>query len=123
MHELSVATNIIDTFQNSVPAEVQCSIRAVNIRLGAQAGVVPDSLLFFFDLLKNDTSFKNACLYVEDVPFTIYCSTCDKNHLNDQGLLLCPSCGGTDTRIVSGTELQIVDIELSAEGHDEPRCH
>ena len=123
MHELSVAANIIDTIQHSVPAEVQCSIHSINIRLGMQAGVVCDSLLFLFDILKTDTRFKNACLCIEDVPFTIFCTTCDNSFLNDMGLLICPSCGGTDTRIVSGTELQIVDVELTTEDRDESRYH
>ena|SRR5208283_1923180 len=112
MHELSVVTNILDIVRRSVPTEVQSTLRSVNIRLGAQAGVVADSLLFFFDILKNDTSFKNASLHIENVPFTIFCVSCNKTFPNDSGLLVCPLCGGTKTSIVSGMELQIVDLEL-----------
>jgi hydrogenase nickel incorporation protein HypA/HybF len=112
MHELSVATSIIETVRRSVPAQAQPSVHCVNIRLGTQAGIVTDSLLFCFDILKTGLGIKNASLHIEHIPFSIFCSTCDKTLRNDSGLLVCPLCGGTDTNIASGTELQIVDVEL-----------
>jgi hydrogenase nickel incorporation protein HypA/HybF len=112
MHELSVATNILDTVRRSVPLQAQYSVHSVNIRLGTQAGVVSDSLLFCFDILKSDLGFKNASLNIENVPFSIFCGSCNETLRNDSGLLVCPLCGGTDTTIASGTELQIVDVEL-----------
>jgi hydrogenase nickel incorporation protein HypA/HybF len=114
MHELSVASNIIETVQRAVPEGEQCSVRSVNIRLGTQAGVVSDSLLFCFNVLKDDTPFRNASLRIENVPFSIFCVSCNKTLLSVSGLLICPSCGGTDTTIVSGMELQIVDVELDS---------
>ena len=123
MHELSVASNIIDIVQRSVPPESLPAIQSVNIRLGTQAGVVSDSLLFYFDILKVDTAFKNARLGIEDVPFVIFCVLCGKTLPNETGLLICPECGGTKTRVVSGTELEIADIELNAEDSHEPYHH
>ena len=115
MHELSVAASIIDIVQTSVPPESQSSIQSVNIRLGTQAGVVSDSLLFYFDILKEDAGFVNARLRIENIPFTIFCIACDKTLSSETGLLACPECGGTRTHVISGTEMQIVDIELDSE--------
>lgn len=123
MHELSVAASIIDIVQRSVPPGLHGSVHRINVRLGAEAGVVSDSLLFYFDILKNDSGFENARLSIKDIPFTIFCSACNDTIPDDTGLLICPSCGGTSTRVVSGTEMQIVDIELNAGEQDEPHRH
>jgi hydrogenase nickel incorporation protein HypA/HybF len=123
MHELSVASSIIEIIQRSVPPESHRSIQSVNIRVGEQAGVVPDSLLFYFDILRGETDFKNARLLIEEVPFLIFCASCDKTLSSDTGFLVCPECGGTRTRVVSGTEMQVVDIELNSEDPDEPHHH
>ena len=121
MHELSVANSIIEIVQRSVPGPSRGEVRTVNIRLGTQAGVVPDSLLFYFDILKEDAGFKNAHLVMENIPFIVHCVTCDKSLPSDSGLLICPECGGSDTQVVSGTELLVADIEL--EDPLEPHHH
>ncbi len=46
MHELSVAQNIIEIIQQSVPRSEWNQVTAVRIKIGAVAGIVPDSLKF-----------------------------------------------------------------------------
>jgi hydrogenase nickel incorporation protein HypA/HybF len=112
MHELSIAQNILDIVRESVPSAELPSVRCVKLRIGEFAGVVPDSLEFSFTVLTTDTPLRDARLHIEHVPFSVLCNACGKTFTNDIGFVLCPTCGGTDTRIISGTELQVVEIEI-----------
>lgn len=112
MHELSIAQNILDIVRESVPPEELPDVRTVKLRLGDLAGVVPDSLEFSFTVLTTDTPLRDARLHIDHVPFKVMCNACRKTFTNEIGFVLCPTCGGTDTKILSGTELQVVEIEL-----------
>jgi hydrogenase nickel incorporation protein HypA/HybF len=45
------------------------------------------------------------------VPVTGHCQDCDADFEIDDYLFLCPQCGGALVMLVSGKELEIVDIE------------
>jgi len=112
MHELSIAQNIIEIVHESVPADELPDVRAVKLRIGAFAGVVPESLEFSFTALVADTALSNARIQIEHIPFIIQCHACRQSFSNEHGFVICPNCGGVDTKILSGTELQVDEIEL-----------
>ncbi len=115
MHELSIAQNIIDIVGRYVPPAEQERVRKVTVRLGALAGVVPDSLAFCFTAIIHHTPLANAVMEMEHVPFTVACRSCNRTSATEPGIVLCPLCGSRDTEIMSGTELQVVSLEV-----DEP---
>jgi hydrogenase nickel incorporation protein HypA/HybF len=112
MHELSVAQNIIEIIQKSVPEPEWNRVTAVRIKIGAVAGVVPDSLEFSFQAITAKSELCNARLITEYIPFLVHCRTCDTNTENEDGFCMCGKCGGADIQILTGTELQIKEIEL-----------
>lgn len=118
MHELSIAENVLDiVLQNVSPAEL-VRIRSVNMRIGAMAGVVPQSLEFSFHAITAKSPLSEAALAIEDVPFRVHCHTCNATMESPGGLGICPRCSGTDVRVVSGTELELVSIELAEESSE-----
>ena len=48
MHELSVAQNIVEIIQQHIPESELERVIAVRLKIGAAAGIVPDSLEFSF---------------------------------------------------------------------------
>ena len=73
MHELSVAQSIIEIIQQHISeSEWEC-VRAVRLKIGACAGVVPDSLEFSFQAITAESSLRLAKLEIETVPFRIHC--------------------------------------------------
>ena len=48
MHELSVAQNIVEIIQQHVPESEWGRVAAVRLKVGAVAGIVPESLEFSF---------------------------------------------------------------------------
>lgn len=117
MHELSIAQSILDIVRSHVSASDLKDVRSVRVKVGEMSGVVPDSLEFSFSALVADTDLHSATLAMELIPFQIRCSTCQRVSKTEFGIVLCPVCGGTETTVVSGTELQVLDIELT--DHDQ----
>ena len=48
---------------------------------------------------------------MEEVPVTGHCQDCNADFEIDNSWFLCPQCGGALVMLVSGKELEIVDIE------------
>jgi hydrogenase nickel incorporation protein HypA/HybF len=85
----------------------------VRLKIGAIAGVVPESLKFSFQAITVESLLSHAQLEIESIPFRIHCNTCDATAENEVGFALCSKCGSTDTKILSGSELHITEIEIA----------
>ena len=112
MHELSIAKSILEIVQGSLSSNDESSVESIRVRVGQLCGVIPDSLEFSFIALTTDTPLQSARLEIDVVPFTLECKTCGEVFANDIGFVICPHCGGSDTTILTGTELKVVEIEL-----------
>jgi hydrogenase nickel incorporation protein HypA/HybF len=76
MHELSITQAILDTaLRHAEQAHVK-TIRALDLRVGALSGIVPDSLRFYFDLINKGTLAEGARLAIELVPPRARCRAC-----------------------------------------------
>jgi hydrogenase nickel incorporation protein HypA/HybF len=112
MHELSIAQGILDIVCRAVPEESRPQVRIVRLRVGELSGVVPDSLDFSFTALTANTPLAASRLAMEELPYVVHCRSCDATERCEPGLRPCPRCGGVDTEVVSGLELQVTEIEL-----------
>lgn len=113
MHELSIAQNVIEIIHQHVPADELDRVIAVRLKIGAIAGIVPDSLDFSFHAITTETPLCNARLEIELVPFKIQCKSCNTISSNEIGYSVCESCGSIKTTVISGTELQVSEIEIA----------
>jgi hydrogenase nickel incorporation protein HypA/HybF len=80
------------------------------------AGVVVDSLEFCFQAVVAGTPLQGAQLDVHYVPLRLHCSKCNATTEIDMPQFFCDSCGASTVTIVSGTELQVMEIEMRDEG-------
>jgi len=85
---------------------------SVKIELGDVSGIVADSLLFCFEIIKPGNSLRNAELRIKKIPFVLFCNKCKIETTNTFGIRMCDACKEFDTKIVSGTEMIITEIEL-----------
>jgi hydrogenase nickel incorporation protein HypA/HybF len=113
MHELSIAGNVLDIIRENVPEENLSEVKIVKLELGEMAGIVADSLLFCFDVIKLETPFANASLEIKIIPFILYCNKCKKETTNSLGIRMCEECKEFDTEIISGTEMRVTEVELN----------
>ena len=68
MHELSIATNIVDIACEEAERQGDLRVHAVYLNLGALSGVVKDALLFSWDLACEGTCIAGARLAIRDTP-------------------------------------------------------
>ncbi len=113
MHELSVAQSIVEIIQQHVPPAEWQRVAAVRCKIGASAGVVPDSLMFSFQAITAESFLHQAKLEIELVPFRIQCRSCGTTGEQEAGWAQCSQCGSMETTILSGSELHITEIELT----------
>lgn len=112
MHEMSVALAVIDQVETAAAQHRDVTaVRAVRLRVGELAGVVPDSLTFCFELACAGTLLEGAELVTEQVPGRARCTPCA--HEWAVGMpprLTCPECGGAEAELLAGRELQIAEV-------------
>jgi hydrogenase nickel incorporation protein HypA/HybF len=113
MHELSIAQSIVDIIRQYVPKDQEEDVRLVKIRVGPLAGVVPDSLDFCFGAIVTDTQLSKTRLNIEETRLQSRCLDCNEVFDVAGASFICPRCAGGEIKVVSGTELQVVEIELS----------
>lgn len=119
MHELSIAQSIIDIVNQYLPNENFHSVKSVNIKVGKFSNILVDSLEFCFDALIKDTPLQGATLKIKNIPVQIKCSKCQKISEIEPPIFLCPNCSNNSIKIISGTEMQVEDIELNEDIMEE----
>lgn len=112
MHELSIAHSIVDIVRQYVQPPDLKLVRSIRLSVGEHSGVVVDSLEFSFSAITADTELKDSRLVVDRIPFVIECRSCGARSRTEWGVMRCPACGKSETTVVSGTELKVLDIEL-----------
>jgi hydrogenase nickel incorporation protein HypA/HybF len=114
MHELSIATSLVDLACAEQARLGSPQVTALHLRLGPLAGVVSDALLFSFALAAEQTSISGARLVIESVPITIYCAHCDaEREIASPQHLCCPQCQNPTPNVIRGSELELFAMELA----------
>ena len=112
MHELSIATQIVDSLNRDL-AEQPGRILAVRLEVGMLSGVVPDALQFAWEIVCEGSRFKGSVLQIQEMPLVAHCSVCGVDReLPSIDCIRCPVCGDPASRIVSGQQLLIRSVEI-----------
>jgi len=114
MHESSIAHSILEIIDEQCTEKGCTSVDAITVRLGRATGVMPESLTFAFDALKEPTRAKNATLTIEIVPVGGQCSSCGRafDVPDAQYVFACPHCGSASFEVTRGREMEISDMEI-----------
>ncbi|MEW5922719.1 MAG: hydrogenase maturation nickel metallochaperone HypA [Candidatus Zixiibacteriota bacterium] len=107
MHELRVATEIIEIVQSEMDRLKLSGIKEVGLRLGALSGFDAGALTFSFEAAVADTVLDGARLKIEQIPVKGDCTSCHKDFEVNEFFFICPFCGSSDISIVQGEELDI----------------
>lgn len=123
MHELSIALALVDAASEERRRLGDVRVDALYVRIGQLAAVVPDALLFSFDLAAEGTAIAGARLEIESQPIIVSCATCGPSTLDAWTGLRCPRCGDA-AELVSGRELELRALEVSdPEEPDDGAAH
>jgi hydrogenase nickel incorporation protein HypA/HybF len=122
MHELSLATGIVDTVVRHADGR---RVTSVEMRIGTLRQVVPESLDFYFGICSRDTVCQGATLEQQIIQAQLRCRTCGEEWELSEPDFRCRSCPGTDVEVVAGTEFEVDSIEVTEEtaiDHEEAGC-
>ena len=113
MHELAIAQSIVDAVEARA---IECNavrVKGVRLKVGEASGVVGDSLTFSFEMLTSMVPIlTGAHLLIDSVPHRARCHRCDREFTVVNYVVQCPTCQEWSSEVVSGTELQIVEMEI-----------
>lgn len=112
MHELSICEAIVRTVESLADGR---PVRRVNVRIGHLRQVVPDSLLFSWELLTEGSDLAGCALVIEHVPAVVHCPGCDRDTTLEWPVLMCAICESHDVALVSGEEFQIASMDVAEE--------
>ena len=115
MHETSIAASLLDIIRNEMEKHEATRLHLVRVKFGRLTQLVPESLLFAFEMLTKGTDLEGARLELDEVPLLVRCWSCGKEFKPEyENVLLmpCPSCGEEfGHEVISGKELYIESIE------------
>ncbi len=109
MHELSIAESVVDAVLERTGDR---HVTTVRLQVGRLSGVVPDALMFCFELATAGTALEGAELQIEAPTGRARCRDCDSDFEVEDLVLLC-ACGSADVEVVAGRELSVTSVEVA----------
>ena len=114
MHEFGIAQKILEISAKELETrKLSKPVEKIVLRVGRLKAILPDSLNFHFDILKQDLPlFKAAVLDIRQIPVTVLCTGCGNKQVIEEPIFLCSQCGAP-LAVQSGEELEIESIEVA----------
>lgn len=116
MHELSIASAILDRAKAVSEQNGNARVIKVGLRIGEISGVEADALRFGFGALCRGTAMETTELEIEICKRRQRCQGCN-TEFEPEGeplalAMSCPSCASNDSVCIAGKELDVMFIEL-----------
>ncbi|MFP5226118.1 MAG: hydrogenase maturation nickel metallochaperone HypA [Acidobacteriota bacterium] len=116
MHEVGIATSILEAGRREVERRPGSKLIAIGVRVGILSGVDIEALRFAFACITAETEDRTVVLSTESCPRVNRCEACAHEFSSSQvspfGSAPCPRCHGERTSFVSGDQLDIAFIEV-----------
>jgi hydrogenase nickel incorporation protein HypA/HybF len=127
MHELSIASAVVDSVLEFVAERSVKRVLTVRLAVGELSHVEEEQLRFCYMAITQETPMQDSALEIEKVPAMVRCSHCEysgRPKYWDDALsvapiptLECPNCGGA-AEAVEGNDCAIKSIRFATEEND-----
>ena len=117
MHELSVATDIVEATLTELRRPNATCAKRIRVRVGELSGLNPENLRFCLEALQDGTPLGELEIDVERVRAGLLCPACGEVECSDRFVLLCPSCAGPISGLVGGREIEVA-LECEETGEE-----
>ncbi len=87
-------------------------IVGIHVAVGDSSGLVPDSIAFYFDFLKEGTIAEKAELKFRTIPTVLRCRGCDVQFEAPRDDWRCPNCGEMTVERLQGGESYLESLEV-----------
>lgn len=123
MHELSLCRALVAQVSALAAERGARGVSRIRLLIGPLAGVEVALLKNAFPISSHGTPAADAALEIETVPLTVRCESCGATSEVTLNRLRCRHCDDWRTRLVSGDELLLQDIEFSMTSADQESAH
>jgi hydrogenase nickel incorporation protein HypA/HybF len=113
MHELAIAESIVEVVKEKAAECSAARVKSVRLKIGEASSIVIDSLTFCFEMLASfEPILAGTQLSVDVVSHRAWCRHCEQEFPVKNFVAQCPTCEEWSSEILSGTELQVVEMEI-----------
>lgn len=112
MHEIGLMQDMVETALERATTAGARHIQRMTVRVGADSGVVPDVIIFAFEVATRETIAEGAELCIEDVPVRCFCPVCALEFTPANALHECPRCNRLGADVRSGREFELAALEI-----------
>jgi hydrogenase nickel incorporation protein HypA/HybF len=112
MHEMSIASALVDQVCDQAQRLGAGSVAEINLRMGVLNGIAR-ALHFCFPSASRGTLCEGARLNIDEISLTVLCTHCDA--VKTPAALYnfrCPDCGRPTPKVLTGREMQLISIAL-----------
>lgn len=113
MHELSVCLSLLEQVERIAAEHRASRVERILLRIGPLSGVEAELLRNAYPLAAAGSIAEDAVLDIEPAPVRVRCNTCGAETDALANRLLCGACGDWQTRLVSGDEMLLANLELT----------
>lgn len=115
MHELPITESILKVVLSHAEKNNAVKIVKIYLQVGMLSDLEDEWIQHYFDYLSKGTIAEEAKLVIERMPVVLQCNECsesyeiEKTQISDYS---CPKCGKKNSRLVSGKEYYIKNMEV-----------
>jgi hydrogenase nickel incorporation protein HypA/HybF len=109
VHELSICTAISGIAERHAAGR---RVARVCVDVGGLRQVVPETLVYCWELVVQGSPLAGATLDVRHVPVEIACRACGAHTVLEHPVFRCSACSGSDVEVEHGNELDITSLVL-----------
>jgi len=112
MHEMSVATGILNVLGAKLSQLPPCKLLALQLTVGKLSGIETQSLRFALDTILAGQGHNNVHLHLRESPAVFKCTACNWHGHLETFTLRCPDCNATELDIIDGQDVILERIEV-----------
>jgi hydrogenase nickel incorporation protein HypA/HybF len=115
MHELPITESILKIVLTYAAKNDVRQVMVIHLRVGRLSDLADEWIQRYFDYLSKDTVAEGAKLKIERTPIKLQCNSCAKSYeveITNIGDTVCPDCGQKNSKLISGREYYIKDMEV-----------
>ena len=115
MHELPITESILKIVLTHAAKNDVRQVMAIHLRIGRLSDLEDEWVQRYFDYLSKGTVAQGAKLMIERTPVVFQCNSCNTSFEVDMAAMddvSCSACGLSDSKLISGREYYIVNMEV-----------
>jgi hydrogenase nickel incorporation protein HypA/HybF len=114
MHELAIASCLLESVEEHARRIGATKVVGINLTVGERSGVVDDSLRYCFDLLAAGTLIEGARINLERTRMSFRCPACSSDYcpVAEFADFACPRCGRVGKLLDDASEVRLASLEV-----------